>query len=233
MPLGVIPRAYCGGRPLAAIKGESKTNILNAAEALFAEKGYEATTTREIAVRSGGTLGTLSYHFGSKQRLLEEIFSRRFSVVAEFRKKYYQDAKVEGESGVPSLEGIVRAITLPYLDLLLSGEPGWRNYIILLGRMRETGNGEQQDLYLRVAEPTMRVCISWLAEVAPDADPISHVYSYEFASMLSILSCSDIARSRVAQLVGDERSAHDGFRQHLLTFALNGVRSTLQLGRLT
>ena len=214
---------------MAATKGDSRSNLLDAAEALFAEKGFDATTTREIATRSKDTLGTLSYHFGSKQKLLEEILRRRFATVAELRERYYQEARAEGHGGKPSLEGVVRAIILPYLDLVFSGDPGWRNYVNLLGRVRESGNPETQDFYLHFAESAVRLSISWLAEVAPEAPESALVYSYEFASLLAVSSCSDIAQSRVLFFARSDTMPPDVFRRNLLAFVLNGVRSSLGL----
>jgi AcrR family transcriptional regulator len=214
---------------LAAIKGDSKSNLLDAAEALFAEKGFDATTTREIAARSGDTLGTLSYHFGSKQRLLEEIFRRRFAIVSDLRGRYFEEARAEGQGGRPSLEGVVRSIVLPYMDLLFSGDPGCHNYINLLGRMRESGNDEQQSFFMGFAESNMRLCIGWLAEVAPGVGHLDLVYAYELASMLAISSCSDIARRRVAILADGMLIPPEVFRRHILTFILNGVRASLRL----
>ena len=212
---------------MAAKKGDSREKLLNAAEALFAEKGFDATTTREIAYRSQDTLGTLSYHFGSKQSLLEELLKRRFAAVAELRGRYYEEARAEGRGGTPSLEGVVRAIILPYIDLTFSGDEGWRNYINLLGRVRESGNPETQRFYLGFADSAVQLTIGWLADVAPKAPAADIVYSYEFASLLAVSSCSDIARSRVLFMARADTLPADAFRRRLLTFVLNGVRAIL------
>lgn len=50
--------------------------LLLAAIELMAEKGYESTTTKEIAVAAGVNEVTLFRHFGSKQKLLEAAFDR-------------------------------------------------------------------------------------------------------------------------------------------------------------
>jgi TetR/AcrR family transcriptional repressor of mexJK operon len=50
--------------------------ILLAAIDLMAEKGYNGTTTKEIAARAGVNEVTLFRHFGSKQKLLEAAFDR-------------------------------------------------------------------------------------------------------------------------------------------------------------
>ncbi|MDB5221757.1 MAG: TetR/AcrR family transcriptional regulator, partial [Chitinophagaceae bacterium] len=51
--------------------------IIETAEALFAKKGYEATTVRDIAIEAGVNIAMISYYFGSKEKLLEALFNHR------------------------------------------------------------------------------------------------------------------------------------------------------------
>jgi AcrR family transcriptional regulator len=51
----------------------AKEAIRNAAAELFAEKGFAATSTREICQRAGITKPVLYYHFGNKEQLYEEL----------------------------------------------------------------------------------------------------------------------------------------------------------------
>ncbi len=51
-------------------------DLLDAAAALFAENGYEATTTAAIAARAGASIGSLYQFFPSKQSLAEALFAR-------------------------------------------------------------------------------------------------------------------------------------------------------------
>lgn len=53
--------------------------ILFAAEKLFAEKGYDATSTRQIAQAAKVNISMISYYFGSKEKLLEALFETRMS----------------------------------------------------------------------------------------------------------------------------------------------------------
>jgi len=54
-----------------------KEKILEAAEELFAEKGYEGTSVRDIANRAGVNIAMISYYFGSKEKLLESLIQYR------------------------------------------------------------------------------------------------------------------------------------------------------------
>lgn len=51
--------------------------IIETAEQLFAKKGYEATTVRDIADQAGVNIAMISYYFGSKEKLLEALFNHR------------------------------------------------------------------------------------------------------------------------------------------------------------
>ncbi|WP_312901299.1 TetR/AcrR family transcriptional regulator [Chryseobacterium taichungense] len=52
-------------------------NILFAAEKLFAEKGFEGTSTREIAKAANVNISMISYYFGSKEKLYEKLVEYR------------------------------------------------------------------------------------------------------------------------------------------------------------
>ncbi len=53
----------------------AKEALIEAAARLFAEKGYDAVSTRELAEASGVNLGAIQYHFGSKARLFVETMA--------------------------------------------------------------------------------------------------------------------------------------------------------------
>lgn len=56
---------------------DKKKHILDSAEKLFAVKGFEAATVREIADEAGVNLAMISYYFGSKEKMMESLFQER------------------------------------------------------------------------------------------------------------------------------------------------------------
>lgn len=54
---------------------DTRTRILRAALELFAERGYDGTTTREVAIRACVAELTLFRHFGNKQTLLQNALA--------------------------------------------------------------------------------------------------------------------------------------------------------------
>src|SRR3990167_7429916 len=69
-------------RPIMALRAvkpphETRTRILDAAEELFMQHGFEAASMRLLTSRAGANLAAVNYHFGSKDALIEALFRRR------------------------------------------------------------------------------------------------------------------------------------------------------------
>jgi AcrR family transcriptional regulator len=71
------------GRRTASEAGRTRQRLLAQAVRLFARKGYNGTSLRELAKAGGVRLFTIQHHFGSKQRLYEEILRRWDTEVQE------------------------------------------------------------------------------------------------------------------------------------------------------
>jgi len=56
---------------------EKQIQIIETAERLFADKGFDATSVRDIAEEAGVNVAMISYYFGSKEKLLEALFTYR------------------------------------------------------------------------------------------------------------------------------------------------------------
>lgn len=92
---------------------ERKNEILDAAEELFAAKGYEETSTGDILDRVGIARGTLYYHFKSKEDILDALIERINGMLIAGAKKVAEDRSI------PVVERLVRTIMSLNLD---SGE---------------------------------------------------------------------------------------------------------------
>jgi AcrR family transcriptional regulator len=69
----------------ASSSSETRERILDAAELLFIERGFAATSLRAIASGAGVNLAATHYHFGSKNGLLAAVFHRRIAPINEQR----------------------------------------------------------------------------------------------------------------------------------------------------
>ncbi len=75
------PVAKSGRRELN--KRDKLARIRNAARALFSEKGFEETTTREIALRAGVAIGTLFLYASDKRDLLLLLFDEELNKLSD------------------------------------------------------------------------------------------------------------------------------------------------------
>ena len=64
-------------------QSETVDRILDAAELLFAEKGFAETSLRMITSKAKVNLAAVNYHFGSKNALIQAVFSRFFSPLTQ------------------------------------------------------------------------------------------------------------------------------------------------------
>lgn len=88
----------------------SRRQILDAAERLFAERGYEATTMADIASASGLSRGAPAYFFTSKDELYRSTLARVFEEMAALIRNH--------EFGVGDPRGVITDVVSSYLDFL-------------------------------------------------------------------------------------------------------------------
>ena len=60
---------------------EKQLQIIETSERLFAQKGFDATSVRDIAEDAGINVAMISYYFGSKEKLMEAIFEAKIGKV--------------------------------------------------------------------------------------------------------------------------------------------------------
>jgi len=60
---------------------EKQIQIIETAEALFADRGYDGISVRDIADEAGVNVAMISYYFGSKEKLMEAIFELRLGTM--------------------------------------------------------------------------------------------------------------------------------------------------------
>ncbi len=111
---------------------ETRTRILDAAEELFMQHGFEGTSMRLLTARAGVNLAAVNYHFGSKHALIEALFRRRLDPMNTARIAALDELEREGR--VLAAESIIRAFVGPSLRMIEDAKGGGRNFIRLLGR---------------------------------------------------------------------------------------------------
>lgn len=78
------------------IKTDKREDILDVAERLFAEQGFEAISIREISKAADINIAMVSYYFGSKEKLYEEVVNRKL-ISSEMIIKYIEQHETYSE----------------------------------------------------------------------------------------------------------------------------------------
>jgi AcrR family transcriptional regulator len=79
--------------------------LLDAAEQVFADKGFAGSSVRQITALAGANLGSINYHFGSKAALYEAVIARAQDAMLE----QVQAAALGAGSALDRVEAVVRA----------------------------------------------------------------------------------------------------------------------------
>jgi AcrR family transcriptional regulator len=113
--------------------GNTKIRILDAAEEIFIEFGFEAMSLRQITSRADVNLAAVNYHFGSKEALIHAMLARRLDQLNEERLHLLD--RFDAQLGVRlTCEHVLGAMFIPALRLSRDPRAGGRAFLKLLGR---------------------------------------------------------------------------------------------------
>jgi AcrR family transcriptional regulator len=113
---------------------DTKTRILDAAEQLFMEHGFEATSLRSLTTAAGVNLAAVNYHFGSKEELFQSVLTRRLDPMNQERIELLEKLERDSAAKPITCERILFAMLIPALRLARDEERGGKNFLRLVGR---------------------------------------------------------------------------------------------------
>lgn len=162
-------------------RSDARTRILDAAEHLFTERGYAATSIRMITGRAGVPVALAHYHFGSKQGLMEAVYQRALGQPGNARVNYLDRLEAESAGAALSIEVLVEAFITSALRLTRSdGIPG-AVFKQLIGRaFYEPGPGTEAFFPAEYAEVIDRYRQAFMRALPalPEADVVWRMYFF-------------------------------------------------------
>ena len=207
------------------VRGEAtRERVLDAAERLFADHGFDAVSIRQIAQEAGVTLGVVGFHGGAKLDLFKTILARRVETLSAARAEGL--AALQRRAGAPTLHDLVEAYIAPYIDIASGGDPQWRAYARLIARTVSDDRWypEVRDFY----DPTARTYIDAIARLHPaaDRDKLAAALVMSVACMLSVVAST----ARIAGLSADPDAEAPGhgpdvraYKAALIDFCVGGI----------
>jgi AcrR family transcriptional regulator len=212
------------GRPLKAANGKAaRERILDAAEELFAEHGFDAVTVRQVTRRSEVDVALAHYYFGTKKGLFDAVFLRRASILNEARLRAIDEYQINPGPGGATVEGFIQAFLDPVLERWATGGPGWKSYLAIVAQVNNTPKwgGETMARYF---DPVIRRLIDALRGIMHTAHDADLYWGYQFFSGALTLTFAETGRIERLSSGLCRSSDHEAVRARLAPFVAAGFR---------
>ncbi|MPZ68100.1 MAG: TetR family transcriptional regulator [Actinobacteria bacterium] len=154
--------------PETVPSADTKERILDAAEVLLAENGYEATSLRAVTQAAGVNLAAVNYHFGSKKDLLDAVIRRVAEPVSRSRLERLE--ALEASSDAPSVEAVLRAFLEPVFQHLQDSAARGPTVFLLLSRVISDPDPRIQNMLAAAFGDVGQRFIEHLAVLLPHLD---------------------------------------------------------------
>ena len=175
---------------------ETRARILDAAEKLFADRGFDGASIRDIASLAGVQGALVNHHGGSKEELFFTVVTRRAEELAAIRITALKTAQNRPD---PDLRAVLSAFIEPYLHRVFNGEPEWASYGRLIAHV--SSDMRWREISEAAFDPTVQIFLDALQDCLPSAPrpALAGAFVFMVSSMLAISASA----WRVDALAGD------------------------------
>lgn len=201
-------------------RAEKIEQILDAAEALFAQHGLYGVTLKDVARKIDVHHTLLNYYFTDKKALFDAVFARRAAVTSERRMRALDDYHAAAR-GKPTVEGALHAFLDTDLDLYIEGGERWKNYAQLTAQVANTP-AWGADLMDEHFDPVVLRLIDILQEALPGCAREDIFWGYHFVTGALLLT---LARTGRIDKLSDGLCRSDDFvaiKQRMAAFMAGG-----------
>ncbi len=206
----------------------SKRKLLDAAEQLFAEKGFEAVSVRDITQLAKTNVAAVNYHFGSRENLLTMVMTRYMTPVNEERIVRLEtlERKWSGKS-VP-LEEIIDALVRPFVGRVRKSELSERLFYKLMGRtFAQQGDGLPPQIEEQLRNVVQRFTRAFgKALPAVNADDLTWRIHFMVGGMIHMLTHQEILHRLTDGASGTP--AMEAIVSRFIRFAAAGLREGIE-----
>ncbi len=205
---------------------EVRRRILDSAERLFAQRGFDSASVRDITTAAKCNIAAVNYHFGSKENLYQQVFEKHLEVLRERRIAGIR--RIVAEKGEDlTLEQLLEAFAAAFLDPILDRNRG-RTLIRLMMREMTDPRLPETLFFDEVIHPVLQVLRDAIIQIRPELDSLlvqKCIHSL-IGQLIHIVQIHDYL-DRAKQLNAPGMHLHE-LINHVVTFTANGIRAYSQ-----
>ncbi len=205
-------------------QSDTVDRILDAAELLFAEKGFSETSLRQITSKAGVNLAAVNYHFGSKNALIQAVFARFINPFTRLLRDKLEAAAADKND--ISLEALLSIITSSILEVPGRNHRGLSIFMRLLGLAYTQSQGHLRKYLEQQYSEEFRLFMRLLKEATPQLTPVERFWRIQFMlgatafTMSSTEALSDILEKEMGV-----RQPIDEIVKQLVPFLASGIQA--------
>ncbi len=200
----------------------TKTQILDVAEALFAEQGFDQTSMRAITSGAGVNLASVNYHFGSKKNLIQAVFKRYFDILMPRIDETLGSLSLStGRQGIVDL---LEALVPPMLCLNDVRPNGTATFVMLLGKGYNETQGHLRRFIMGNYGQSINQLLTEIHRRLPDIQDDELFWRLHFAMGAFVFSMSSSsALTQIAHSDFNQDVDVVGVIEHLIPFVATGI----------
>jgi AcrR family transcriptional regulator len=201
----------------------TKVEILNAAESLFAKHGFVNTSMRMITQLAKVNLASVNYHFGSKKNLIQAVLKRHFDVIIP-----NIDNNLDVWIRAEELDALtlIESIALPLLDSEYNQANSTALFVQVLGRGYSETQGHLRRFITQQYGCTIDKMLEAFHMLLPNTGREEVFWRLHFALGSFVFSLSSYqALSEIAVADFNQVPDVESMIKRLITFVAAGVNS--------
>jgi AcrR family transcriptional regulator len=202
---------------------DTAERILDAAEALFSEKGFAETSLRNITTKAGVNLAAVNYHFGSKKSLIQAVFAR---YLTPFSNQFSDQLDViEQQHNTP--EQLLKLLVVTLAKSGLEKPDKFGVFMRLLGLAYSQGQGHLRKFLTSEYGEVFARYMKEVNRITPELTPKERFWRIHFMLGAAVFTMSSVD-SLVAMAnhdLGTQSDVKDVISQ-LMPFLASGLMAT-------
>ena len=206
---------------------ETRTLLLDTAERMFVADGYSGVTMRALTAEAGVNLAAVNYHFGSKDKLLLEVFRRGSLSINRERARLLREAEAAAGDGAAPVRAILHALFAPPVRATFhrKAETGGSSiYVQFVARAVLDGPPEMRDMIERDVRHLQRF-VAALSRALPHLPREDLLWRFHFAMGVLHSIYNNLRRLEALSGGSSDLSETEAIVTRLVDFAAAGLEA--------